>query len=208
MGHLRGDRVTAVRYGPPPGDEDPDDELFEELIWSVMEERPEREVLVCEQFHHLDDEHDIGLGLQFMNNYRIDATWFAHVRLLYRDENHQPAQIHDLWAPASAIPLDVLRDRHPHEVVDWFADQGQHLEPWRATESVLVRPPSEDDRLLLHLDRDVPVLRCGSHYVTRDDELLLVHASLLTTDRLLLYERHIPWERGLDSGSQWGEGER
>jgi hypothetical protein len=198
--------VTGVRYGPAPEGEDPDDELFEELVWSVMEERPEREVLVCEQFHHLDDEHEI--GLQFKNNYSIDATWFAHVRLLYRDENHQPSQLNDLWTPASAIPLDVLRDCHPGEVVDWFATQGQGFEPWRATESVFVRPPSEDDRLLLHLDRNAPVLRCCSHYFTRDDELLLVHASLLTTDHLLGYQRHIPWERELESGSQGGGGDR
>jgi hypothetical protein len=62
----------------------------------------------------------------------------------------------------------------------------------------------DEDRILLELDRGVPVLRCCSHYLTLDDELLLVHGSLLTTDHLLFYERHLPWER--DLATPWKQG--
>lgn len=186
-----------------PSDEDPEDEIFEELIWSVMEERRGRHVLVAEQ---VGPEADDDLRVMFDDNFRIDSGWLSHVRILYRDECDAPARLVDRWAPSSLIPLEVLREKDPPEFLDWLSENHPDGAPSRIHETVLVRRPLEQDRIRMELlDRDSQVIFDTQHYFSRDGEMVLVERSLLTTEHLLIYDRNLHWERALQSGEPTGD---
>jgi hypothetical protein len=185
----------------PP--EDPEREIFEELIWSVMERRRPRQVLVAEQIEpELND-----LLRTVFDNQRIQSGWLSHVRILCRDECHEAARLVDRWAPASLIPLEILREKDPGELLDWFSENRPDDSPSRLSETVAVRKPSEEDRIRMELlDRGTQVIVSTQHYFSEDGELLMVERSLLTTQHLLTFERNLPCERGLRSGEFPGGG--
>ncbi len=76
----------AVNTGVWPSDEDPEEEIFEELIWSVMEERTARQLLAAEQVSLEDDHAPYG----FEENDKVDSSWLSHVRILHRASATSP----------------------------------------------------------------------------------------------------------------------
>lgn len=50
------------------------------------------------------------------------------------------------------------------------------------------------------LDTGEKVIAHTQHYYAKDDNLLLIECSLLTTQHLLSYERNLEWQRALESG--------
>jgi hypothetical protein len=166
-----------------PSDEDPEDEIFEELIWSVMEEHPGRHVLVAEQVEPAADDD---LGVIFDGNYRIDSGWLSHVSILYRNEGHEPTRLVDRWAPSSLMPLEVLREKDPPEFLDWLSEHYPDGAPSRIHEMVIVRNLLEQDRIRMELlDRDSQVIINTQHYFSTDGEMVLVERFLVTAEHLL-----------------------
>lgn len=83
---------------------DPDDELADRLLWSVKEDRPQREVLVARLKPCDYDDSDLG----FEHNERFVSDWLCHVRVLYRDECHEPAAIVETWGLLGLMPLEIF----------------------------------------------------------------------------------------------------
>jgi len=187
----------TVNAGTWPSDEDPEEEFFDELIWSVMEERPARQLLTAEQVS-IEHEHAPD---GFDENDRVDSSWLSHVRMLHRDECHEPARLIDRWMPAGFVPLGMLRDKDLGEILDWISENRSDSAPWRVSETIRIHRPFEDDRILMELlDTGEIVIAHAQHYYAKDDDLLLIDYSLLTTQHLLSYERNLEWERVLESG--------
>lgn len=196
--------VDADPWPPDKEPEDPEQELFEELIWSVMERRCPRQVLVAEQ---IEPELNDLLRTMFEDNQRIHSGWLSHVRILCRDECHEPARLIDRWTPVSLVPLEILREKDPGELLDWFSANHPDDSPTRLSETVAVRKSSDEDRIRMEmLDRGTQLIVNTQHYFSEDGELLIVERSLLTAQHLLTFERNLPWEQSLRSGGFPGGG--
>jgi hypothetical protein len=60
------------------------------------------------------------IDLEFEDNERFVADWLCHVRVLYRDESHEPAQMVETWAPLGVIPLEVLVTPEGDDPAGWL----------------------------------------------------------------------------------------
>ena len=190
--------MSPVGELPWPEGEDPDeDELVDDLLWSVKEDRPSREVLLARM--EPPDPDDI--GREFERNERFVSNWLCHVRVLHRDEFHEPATIVDIWAPPQVIPLEVLVTADGDNPIWWLPKSNHDVRPTRLNEYLFVHPPREEVRIQMEiLDAEVPVIGRRQYCHADDGELLFVRHSWLTIDHQLIYLRNIPWEQGLEVG--------
>ncbi len=116
-------------------------------------------------------------------------------------ECHEPARLIDRWAPAGFVPLEVLRDKDLGDILDWISENRSDSAPCQVSETIRIHRPLEDDRILMELlDTGEKVIAHTQHYYAKDDNLLLIECSLLTTQHLLSYERNLEWQRALESG--------
>ncbi len=199
--------MSPVDEWPPPEGEDPeeepvhpnpDDELVDELLWSVTEDRPQREVLIA-RLEARDYERFI--DLEFEQNVRFVADWLCHVRVLYRDECHEPGEIVETWAPVGVIPLEVLVTPEGDDTAGWLLKNRPDAQLARVYEVVGVRKPSREVRIQMEiLDTDALIIGRGQTYLGDDGEVLLIQHSWLTTDHVLAYERNLLWEQELADG--------
>lgn len=197
--------MTPVDEWPRPEGEDPeeepiyadpDDELVHGLLWSVIEDRPQREVLVARL--KLCDYDDRNLG--FERNERFVSDWLCHARVLYRDECHEPAEMVDTWGPLGLIPLETLVTAEGDDPTAWLLNRPD-ARLARIDESVGVHRPSEEVRIEMEiLDSDALVIGRGQTYLADDGEVLLVQHSWMTTDHLLAYKRNLHWEKETEGG--------
>lgn len=171
---------------------DPDDELLSRLLWSVKEDRPQREVLVARLKQCDYDDSDLG----FEHNERFVSRWLCHVRVLYRDECHEPAAIVETWGPLGLMPLEIFVTPEGDDPVGWLLKNRPDARLARIDEVVGVHRPSEDVRIQMEiLDTDTPVIARGQTYLADDGEVLLFQHSWLMTDHLLAYKRNLLWEK-------------
>jgi len=168
-------------------------------LWSVKEDRSRREVLVARLKPR---DYDDFIDLEFEHNERFVADWLCHVRVLYRDECHEPAQIVETWGPLGLIPLEIFVTSEGDDPAGWLLKNRPGAELARVYEVVRVHRPSEEVRIQMGiLDTDAPIIGRGQTYLADDGEVLLVQHSWLTTDHSLAYERNLLWEQELEAGS-------
>jgi hypothetical protein len=178
----------------------------DELLWSVTEDRPQREVLIARLEAR---DYESLIDHEFEQNVRFVADWLCHVRVLYRDEYHEPAEIVETWAPVGVIPLEVLVTPERDDTAGWLLKNRPDAQLARVYEVVGVRKPSEEVRIQMEImDTDALIIGRGQTYLGEDGEVLLIQHSWLTTDHVLACERNLLWERELESGSQWEEDDR
>lgn len=178
---------------------DPDDELVDKLLWSVTEDRSQREVLIA-RLKPRDYEHFI--DLEFEHNERCVADWLCHVRVLYRDESHEPAQMVETWAPLGVIPLEVLVTPEGDDPAGWLFKNRLDARLARVYEGLRVHRPSEEVRIQMEiLDTDALVIGRGQTYLADDGEVLLFQHSWLTTGHLLTFELNLLWEKETEGGA-------
>ncbi len=134
--------------GEDPEDEpvhpNPDDELVDELLWSVTEVRPQREVFIARLEAR---DYESFIDREFENNVRFAADWLCHVRVLYRDECHEPTQIVETWGPVGVIPLEVLLTPEGDDAAGWLLKNRPDAQLVRVYEVVGVRQPSREVRI-------------------------------------------------------------
>lgn len=177
---------------------DPDDELVDRLLWSVTEDRPQREVLVAKLKRCDYDDSDLG----FERNERFISDWLCHVRVLYRDECHEPAAIVETWGPLGLMPLEIFVTPEGDDPVRWLLRNRPDAGLARVYEGVRVHRPSEEVRIQMEiLDTDALVIGRGQTYLANDGEVLLFQHSWMTTDHVLTYERNLLWEKETEGGA-------
>ncbi|MPZ15540.1 MAG: hypothetical protein GEU73_14160 [Chloroflexi bacterium] len=167
------------------------------LIWSVREDLPDSEVLRAED-------------VSWSNVPQVDALFkdriqpvrsFSHTRIRYRDECHNPCQIVDCWVPSILMPLDALRRGDALDALAWLEkSNSREAIPHHAAESVTLRIPGEEDRLLLELNLGIEVFLLSRLYYSEAHEPLMLRETLLTTDHYLDYNIHLEWERRIKEG--------
>lgn len=133
------------------------------LIWSVREDLADSELLLAEEVcwsnaHHVD--------VLFKEGPRAHpGRAFSHTRIRYRDKSHNPWQIVDSWAPSILMPLHVLSRGDAMDALVWLQEnEGMEATPHHATESVTLRIPGEEERLLLELSGGIEVFLLSRLY--------------------------------------------
>lgn len=169
------------------------------LIWSVREDLPDHELLLAEEVVWSNADHADAL---FKDNPRAQPVRsFSHTRIRHRDDCHNPWQIVDCWVPSVLMPLDALAGGEAIDALAWLeAHNGREASPHHATESVILRIPGEEERLLLELNLGIEVFLLSRVYFTEQHEPLLLRETFLTTDHYLDYNIHLEWERRITEG--------
>lgn len=168
-----------------------EEQQAEELLSSIRESKPRREVLIAEKTRHLKvDPNDPAMIFpgpgRKMN--------MAHAVVLYRSPEGLPLHIVDSWAPLDLIPVTTLADRDLHDLIPWLV-RNRRTNPRRAREQVFVmRAPTKEESEQLEVFPDEPVIHVGRWLFDGNDTLLLVQRHVLRRGGLLIYERDLEFE--------------
>jgi DNA-binding GntR family transcriptional regulator len=172
-------------------EEDDEDRQAEELLSSIRESKPHREVLLAEKVRHLDvDPNDPAMI--------FPVAWpkksLAHTIVRYRSPEGIAMEVIESWAPVEIIPVTTLAERDLHELIEWLV-RNRRTNPRRAREQVYVwRSPSAQDGEHLEVFPDDLVIHRGPWVFDGNDSLLLMQRNLLRREALLVYERDLEFE--------------
>lgn len=117
----------------------------------------------------------------------------AHTRVLYRDtKRFRPQRLVESWAPAGLISADVLKEQDSEDaLIDLLARECGAKASRSVSESIALREPDEDIRLLMELRRGAPLFFAWRIYDDEDFEPLLMQQLAIRTDWVFSHEREL-----------------
>lgn len=159
---------------------------------------PIREVITAEDTEW-GDEADIGTWFEctpWDDPLRFPPR-ISHTLVLHRDtKRFRPERVVESWSPAGLVSAEVLKDRDAEDgLVGLLAREGGAKARARlVTESIALREPDEDIRLLMELRRGAPLFFVWRIYHGEDFEPVLVQQLAIRTDWVFSRERDLQGE--------------
>jgi hypothetical protein len=195
---------------PPP---DPDDfvgdlkewdelseaekEEYDRRAHSIICDPPIREVLVAEEIQW---GAKVEVGTWFEGTSWDDLRFpdrISYARVLHRDiRRHRPVRVVDSWSPARLASPELLKEYDGEAVASLLAREGGEKARARSvSESIALRKPDEDIRVLMELGPRTRIFFVWRIYYNEDCEPVLVQQLAIRSDRVLSHERDLQWER-------------
>jgi hypothetical protein len=171
-----------------------DEETAAELVWSIRQELPEREVMAARE---MPFEEAFSLKDDFRFTPWGERPRLSHACVLYRDECRDPAELCDMWVPEALVSPADLGGADSIEELDLTGRGGTRARPYRASEWVHVFEPRDRDRILLELDVGAAAISITREYRNLVGDVLGVEHRWVRIGSILQYVRNLPWERAV-----------
>ncbi|MGH2749733.1 MAG: hypothetical protein ACRDK3_02475 [Actinomycetota bacterium] len=173
---------------------DRDTERYDRHLQDNLTTPPIREVILAEETE-FGREVDIG-------------TWFectpwddplqlphriSHTRILHRDKRHfRPERLVESWVPAGLVRADVLKEQDCEDALLGLLARKCGVKVSRSVgESIALREPDEDIRLLMELRRGAPLFFVWRIYDDEDFEPLLMQQLAIRTGWVFSHDREL-----------------
>jgi len=173
-----------------PEDED-EEQQAEELLSSIRQSKPRREVLLAEKTRHVDlDPNDPAM----MHPTSRRKTTVSHSVVRHRSPDGIAIHLVESWAPVELVPVTTLAERDYTDLLGWFV-KNRHVIPRRVREQIYVmRNPTPEEAEQLEVFLDDPVIHVGRWVYDGNDSLLFIQRNVLRREGLLIYERDLEFE--------------
>jgi hypothetical protein len=173
-------------------------EEYDRRAHSIICDPPIREVLIAEE-REWGAKVEVGTWLEgtpWDDPLRFPNR-ILYARVLHRDiRRHKPVRVVESWSPAGLTSPELLKEYDDEAAASLLAREGGEKARARSvSESVALRKPDEDIRVLMELGPCTRVFFVWRIYYNEDCEPVLVQQLAIRSDRVLSHERDLQWDR-------------